>query len=112
LKRTPLRRKSRPVDDRVTPELHQYVLERDKSCCLSWWVPGHQCFTQWGERHDADDLSKLTTDHVWPVSAVKGKRAPSIPGCLIAMCGLGNISAPSHEIREKQRDHLRKVEAA
>jgi hypothetical protein len=94
----------------VTPELHRYVLERDGACVLSWWIEDHVCATQWGEVHAADDLSKLTVDHVWRDRATLGKRAPSVAGCLTAMCGRGNVSCPSKVIREKQREHLLKVE--
>ena len=108
MRRSPIRRKSRPVSDRVTPELHRYILQRDCQCVLHLFDPLHQCFDRWGEWNWPFDLEALTVDHVWREGegAHAGKRAPSDRWHLVAMCWAGNAKPPSHDEREAERRYL------
>jgi len=73
----------------------------------------HVCRDQWGGLHAANDLSKLTLDHVHDIpGGIRGKRAPSDEQHLVAMCGKGNIDGPSRYVRQAQREYLRGLYAA
>lgn len=111
LRRTPIKRWSRPEADKVTPELHAYILDRDKVCIASRYDPEHVCRTVWGRRHDPDDRRYLTADHVKENAQMGGPRAPSDKYHLVAACGDANSQTgwcATH--RAEEREHLRKVE--
>lgn len=83
LRRTgPIRRKARPKDDRVTPELHEFVLRRDDYRCIA---------TRFSSSHVCE--GHLTFEHV-PERGKNayGVRAPSnrwhgVAACLGAQTG-------------------------
>jgi hypothetical protein len=94
--------------DRVTPEVRREVLLRDGRCFASIRYETHVCRDVYGAFHDATDLDRLTLDHVHDVAGgVRGKRAPSDPQHLVAVCGYLNVYGPSREMRQQQRDYLR-----
>lgn len=112
LKRSTLRSKPRPVEDRVSPALHAAVVRRDGMCfgilarllypemAISW----HQCADRFGNQHGAASLEYLTVDHFHlHAGGTKGDRAPSDPAHLVAMCGMLNGRGPSATLREAER---------
>ena len=60
--------------DPVTPELREYILTRDGGCVAPLLEMERECF------------GRLEIDHV--MNAGKGKRGPSIPTNLVALCGV------------------------
>jgi hypothetical protein len=95
MKRAALRR--RPQRDPVTLEVAVEVIGRDHGQCIGERVvPDHVCRTL------------LTLDHVWwHAGGTKGRRAPSRVEHLVTMCLELNVGAPSAELREAERQHLR-----
>jgi hypothetical protein len=93
LKRTGwIRRKSRPVEDRVTPELHEFVLARDDYRCIA---------TRFSSSHVCQ--GPLTFEHV-PEAGKNaiGKRAPSNRYHGVAACqGAQNGWCLSHRDDER-----------
>jgi hypothetical protein len=69
----------------------------------------HVCRDQWGNRHSAWNLSRLTLDHVKDELGM-GKRAPSDKRHLVAMCHAGNTKPPTAIEREAERKYLAEVE--
>lgn len=106
MKRSPIRRRARK--DPVTPETHAAVLVRDRACVLSKRDPEHVCRDQWGNRHDPDDLARLSLEHV-KSELRAGRRAPSDPAHLVAMCHGANLAVPSKAEREWMRGYLASV---
>lgn len=92
--------------DKVTAEVRQQVLERDKVCFLARLSITHVCHDQWGRWHPSNDLDRLTVDHVHSEGGMMGKRAPSDAQHLVAMCAQANIGGPSHAVREAERAYL------
>jgi len=116
VRRTPLRPRKlyrapwrRDLADIVTPEMHAYILLRDRMCFAAMKDPAHQCRDRWGNQHAADDLARLTLDHVHR-AARAGKRAESVKGCLIAMCGDANNNGWASAHRQDERDYLAEKE--
>jgi hypothetical protein len=97
------RRKARK--DPVTPEVREEVLRRDRRCFLSRIEPSHQCRDAWGTPHSPFDLDRCTLDHV-KREARMGRRAPSDPAHLLAMCASANVGVPSKAVREAERSYL------
>ncbi|MDE2105091.1 MAG: hypothetical protein KGL39_48075 [Patescibacteria group bacterium] len=96
----------------VSADLHRFVVERDKGCFLAALDHEHVCRNKWGEQHAPTDLLQLTVDHVHETpGGMKGKRAPSDTAHLVAMCWAGNVGCPSREVRQAEREYLRKVAA-
>jgi hypothetical protein len=95
--------------DAVSPELHDAVLRRDGYCFMARISITHVCHDRWGTWHPADDLSKLTVDHVHLDGGHVGRRAPSDLQHLVAMCALANIAGPSRSVREAEREYLRRL---
>jgi hypothetical protein len=93
----------------VTPELHEYILKRDKCCILYRMDRRHICRDRWNTSHSPYDTSRLTLDHVKD-NLMMGLRAPSDPHHLVAMCFSGNVGVPSKEVREAERAYLAQVE--
>ena len=102
----------------VSPELHAAVLKRDGACFLYTLDKRHRCQDTFNRVHAADDLSKLTVDHVnMEPGGIRGKRAPDDEQHMVAMCGAGNImSLPRHDpfnsgltrkVREAEREYLK-----
>lgn len=115
MKRTPLRRTRartwfRADEDKVTPELRAYILARDGMCFAARIDLSHQCRTRFGAPHRPDDLAKLTLDHVHDHASM-GKRAPSDPRHLVAVCGFANNEGWCSAHRNEERDYLRRMEA-
>jgi len=108
IRKTPLRR-VRLTPDPVTPEVREAVLRRDQMCVLAKTrYPGHICRTAWGYQHRPTDLDLLTMEHVKDDLAM-GKRAPSDPQHLVALCAHANIGVPSKAQRAMLRQYLREV---
>jgi hypothetical protein len=87
--------------DPVTPDVALAVLRRDAGCVA----------VTLGES-PADCGGRLTLDHVRDHAAMGGKRAPSDPAHLVAMCEqhhLWNGWATSH--KPELRQYLRRVAA-
>jgi hypothetical protein len=110
IRRTPLRRTRpkpwfRAEEDKVTPEQAAATFARDRACVLWLMDPTHECADRFGHPHAADDLRRMTIEHVKEHSAtgVRGK-------WLVTMCGMGNVSVPSRVQREWIRDYYRRVE--
>lgn len=80
--------------DRVTPELWQAVMERDKGCVLARLDPSHRCSGYMTVEHVKSDLRM-------------GKRAPSDLAHLVAMCYGGNVGVPSKTQRAALREYLK-----
>ena len=99
--------------DRVTPALRSTVLLRDGACVLFLLAlerpgspsPWHICRDVWGNEHSPYDLDKLTLEHVKDQPRM-GRRAPSDPAHLVAMCYQGNVGVPSKKQREAIRAYL------
>lgn len=84
--------------DPVPPELHAAVWARDGECIGRRILVGHEC---WGHR---------SVDHVWWIAGGKwSKRAPSRLEHLVAMCNGLNVSGPSRDVRQAERDRLREL---
>jgi hypothetical protein len=107
IRKTPLRR-VRLTPDPVTPEVRAAVLRRDKACVLFQLHRGHLCKDAWGNPHAPYDVSKLTLEHVKDDLAM-GKRAPSDPRHLVALCAHANIGVPSKAQRAMLRQYLREM---
>ena len=87
----PARRK-----DRVTPELHAEVWDRDGHCIGLDVIPGHRC------------SGGPTVDHFhWIPGGKRSKRAPSMREHLAAMCRGLNVDGPSKALREEERRRAR-----
>lgn len=105
----PSRPKARPPEDRVTPELHRHVVERDKACFLWTLDHDHQC-RRLGIPHSPFALDLLSVDHFWLDGGHTGDRAPSDGRHLVAMCLDGNTGNPSHKVRQAERDYTADLE--
>lgn len=92
--------------DPVTPGVHRQVLDRDKMCFLYRVDPvGHECRDAFGWPHGPYERGKLTVDHV-KKGLMMGRRAPSTPAFLVAMCHQGNTNVPSKTVRMLEREYL------
>jgi hypothetical protein len=107
IRKTPLRR-VRLTPDPVTAEVREAVLRRDTCCVLYMLDREHVCRDAWGNFQYPDDLDKLTLEHVKDELAM-GKRAPSDPQHLVALCAHANIGVPSKAQRAMLRQYLREV---
>lgn len=98
LRRVPLRRRS-PMrrtyrrDNVVKPDDRAYVMRRDGECVLHKRDPFHVCRDQWGAWHTADNIQRLTLEHVKPELGMSIK-ADSIPSQMVALCGERNVTRP------------------
>lgn len=108
MKRSALHR--RRHSDPVSPEDRADVFSRDKGCVLFWLEPGHECKDQWGNRHDPGDLARLSIEHVKP-QLMAGKRAPSTPDHLVALCMAANLRPPTKAQRVLMREYLAGISA-
>ena len=96
--------------DRVTPEAREAVLLRDGRCLLSRIEPDHICRDRWGNPHPSTDLYRLTLEHVKDQPRM-GRRAPSDPQHMVALCWSANVGVPSKEQRAAFRAYLREAAA-
>jgi hypothetical protein len=96
------------VKDRVTAEVRELVLRRDAMCFLYRVDDKHYCHDAFGNPHSPFDRDRLTLDHVKDQPRM-GKRAPSDPAHLVAMCHASNVAVPSKTVRELERQYLREV---
>lgn len=74
LRRTAKKPWRRKDSDKVTPELREYVLSRDKGCVASLIEMERECF------------GRLELDHV--MNGGMGKRGPSTADNLVTLCGV------------------------
>lgn len=99
LTRTPMKSKRKAHRDPVTPELHEYVVSRDRGCM--------------GPRLEMEGpcLGRLEVDHV--DTAGLGRRGPSIPANLISLCATHHFlkTTNARVWRPIFREYLRAVEA-
>lgn len=120
MRRTPLVRRSslrrstprpwfRDEDDKVTPELHDYIIRRDRTCIAARYDPEHDCRDRFGNRHLPNDAKRLTLDHVHD-EATAGKRAKSDKYHLVAACGWANIEGWCSANRDIERMYLAEKE--
>jgi hypothetical protein len=87
--KVPYRWKGRLEETKVTAELREYILDRDK-VCLAWRVDHtHQCRTRFGQSHAPDERKHLRLAHVKD-NARMGLRAPSDARHLVAECDAAN----------------------
>lgn len=118
MKRTPLRRSTKPIkrtrlkpwrrdeDDKMTPEVRAAIINRDRMCFIYAFVDhAHICRDVWGDPHMPDDLLRLTVEHVKKELAM-GVRAKSRIEFGLALCHKGNVDVPSAKVREKMRERL------
>lgn len=106
--RTPMRRATSKRDP-VTTEVRAYVLARDRGCVAAKVEPAHVCRDMFGYPHAPTDLARLTLEHVKDQLAM-GRRAPSDPAHLLALCYGTNVGVPSKELRAAFRSYLKAVE--
>jgi hypothetical protein len=91
--------------DVVSPELHRAVLRRD-ACCFAYRLDRtHICRDMWGRSHGPGDLAKLTVDHVHDAPTM-GRRAPSDPAHLVALCWWANVGGWASAHRDEEREYL------
>ena len=122
MKRTPLRRTSalrrseqrrtwrRAESDKVTPDLHGYILARDGQCVAATLDAPYPCRDEWGEPLDPRHLYALELDHVRD-QPMMGKRAPSDKFHLVAMCpGHHRLDGWATANRPALRAYLSRVE--
>lgn len=114
VRRTSLRRSRmkpwrRDEDDKVTPELHAYILDRDRMCIGARYDETHQCMTRFREPHAPDDRRKLSLDHVHD-AAMTGQRAKSDKYHLVAACGWANNEGWCSANRDLERQYLAEKE--
>ena len=105
-RRVSLRRK--PQRDPVTPAVREFVLARDRQCLAYKVEYEHVCRDAFGNVHRPDDLERLTLDHV-KSAAMMGRRAPSDPGHLVALCAWANTEGWASAHRTEERAYLRSV---
>lgn len=74
----------------VTPALREAILRRDRQCLAALLDRSHQCRDQWGQPCSPRLESALTIEHVKD-EPMMGKRAPSDPGHLVALCWDANV---------------------
>lgn len=96
--------------DKVTPDVREAVMLRDRECVLVKRDPMHECRDQWGYRHPASDLSRLSLEHVKDELRA-GVRAPSDLNHLVALCHGANLRPPSKTERIWMREYLAGVNA-
>lgn len=96
--------------DPVIPEVRAFVMARDRGCVAAKMDPAHVCRDMYGKPHAYTELARLTLEHVKDQLRM-GKRAPSDPAHLVALCYGANVGVPSKELRAALRSYLRTVEA-
>ena len=96
--------------DPVTPEMREFILERDQVCILWRMDNDHQCRDVFGTPHAPNDHARLTCEHV-KTELRLGRRAPSDARHLLALCGAANDRVPSKVEREAFRAYLERVNA-
>lgn len=94
--------------DPVTPELRDFILNRDKECLAHKLDPEHVCRDTFGNPHSPYDLWRLSLEHVKSELRI-GRRAPSDPRHLVALCYALNDRVPSKAEREAFRSYLARV---
>ena len=91
--------------DPVTADVRREVLARDRMCIAYRMDNEHRCRDQWGDAHSPFDVERLTLEHV-KEHLTLGRRAPSDPAHLVALCGGTNVGVPSKAMREAFRQYL------
>ena len=97
---------------KVTPELHAYIMARDRMCIAARISNDHVCRDRWGNVHPSTDIGRLTLDHVHDGYGLMGRRAPSDARHLVALCNSANVGVPSTALRQAERAYLAEAEPA
>lgn len=107
---TPLRARKlyrpppRRDEDKVTPELANYILDRDRLCVAAQLDPHHHCRDRWGTYHSPDTRGKLQIAHVKD-HARMGARAEPDRWHLVAECADANYNWSSPN-RDRERMYI------
>ena len=97
-------RKSRPIADRVSPELVAHLWARDGGCVLAQVSPEHRCTDTYGSPIEWNGRG-ITVEHVKDQPRM-GRRAPSDPGHTVLLCGGSNVAVPSKADRARLREWI------
>ncbi len=89
-------------------ELRDFVLTRDRICLAALYVPDHVCLDRWNRPHPPGRVPVLTLEHVPAVHSHTEGRKNDERHC-VALCWSANVSGPSSALRERLRDHLRRL---
>lgn len=96
--------------DPVTADLRDAILRRDRECVLAKIEPDHLCKDAWGHPHAANDVSRLTIEHVHDVGGMMGKRAKSDLHHCLALCYAANVKPPTKSERAAFRVYLAAIQ--
>ena len=77
------------MTDRVLPEVHAAVLRRDGRCVAAALDRSHVCRDRWAHEHAPTAMGLLTVEHVKD-EPMLGRRAPSDPSHMVALCFSAN----------------------
>ena len=121
-RRTRLKAKPRDEADKVTPEMYQFVMERDHHRCQAPLLDPQagECRSKWSTPFDGEvpywstqlDVW-LTLDHVPDRGQnALGKRAASDPAHLIVICWGHHLGGWATSHRDLERDHLQRAMTA
>ena len=95
--------------NRVRGSDRAYVLARDGMCTLYRFDHRHVCRDPFGRSHAPTAVPLLSIEHVHDGYGMMGKRAPSDPAHMVALCHHANTSVPSKEARAFFREYLMSV---
>lgn len=90
----------------MNPAVRSAVLQRDGQCLMYRFDRKHICRDTWGRSHAPWALDKLTLEHVHEDYGMMGKRAPSTPSSMVALCHAANVGVPSKAARAFFREYL------
>lgn len=94
--------------DRVTEEVAQFVLRRDGGCVAALMGAPGACRDGYGrsvDRHHAD----MTLEHVQEGYGMMGKRAPSDPAHLVALCRFHGVQSWELANKDLLREYIAEV---
>jgi hypothetical protein len=80
-----------PYVAKVAPAVADHVFRRDRGCVALQLGFVHRCADRRGWEHAWDDRERLTLDHVQEGGGRTGKRASSVPHCLVAICARAGV---------------------
>lgn len=98
--------------DRVTPELWDFVYERDEGICLAWRLGERDCRGKWGDpvrwRNGRMHRSDVTFAHVKD-QPMLGRRAPSDARHGVLECWAHNVYGWSSAHRAEEKAYLEEI---